>query len=285
MRLGDRPHKAREQIDSTFGKPRRVRGDGLFHAGAGLERGFGAGRVADAGRSTSALDVRRRGRASRATPPTRSYTTTVAAPGGAKTRPTPSVTIALPAAAPAAARTASFSRCSSSAAAPAIAREAAWLLPRRLAALRSGRPLRRRRAARRGGQLPRHRGLFRGARRIPRRPAGGRPGGHEPRRVGQISAELVRDGQAAVAILVRPRTAASRRSTPARTPGARRRRSPGWRSAMPSRACRHDVLWYHANYVAPSWGRRLTPGRKDRHAHLLPLLILGPARAPDSVRR
>ena len=90
-------------------------------------------------------------------------------------------------------------------AASAVGRDRSRLAAKgRLAALCPGRPLcRQRRAARRAGQLHRGRGLSRGARRIARRPAGGRPGDHEPRRVGQISAELVRDGQAAVAVLLR----------------------------------------------------------------------------------
>ena len=68
-----------------------------------------------------------------------------------------------------------------------------------------------------------------------------------------------------------------------------------------------DVLWYHADYVAPSWGRRLSRVAEDRHAHFLPLVIRGPSlgrggvlgfgrgrlfswvsssrRRPDSVRR
>ena len=109
-------------------------------------------------------------------------------------------------------------------------------LSRRLAALRFGRPIQRRRSARRAGQLPRHCGLFRSARRIGRRPARGRPGGHEPRRVGQISAGLVRRRQAAGAILVRPARSVPVRSTPARPRGRRARASPGWRWRMSSRA-------------------------------------------------
>ena len=33
-----------------------------------------------------------------------------------------------------------------------------------------------------------------------------------------------------------------------------------------------DVLWYHADYVAPSWGHRLNMVEKIGAAHLLPRL-------------
>ena len=47
--------------------------------------------------------------------------------------------------------------------------------------------------------------------------------------------------------------------------GAGRRR--GWRWPTSCRASIHDVLWYHATYVAPSWGHRLSGGAEDR-AHI-----------------
>ena len=96
------------------------------------------------------------------------------------------------------------------------------------------------------------------ARGEPRRgPAGGRPGDHEPRSVGPISGGAGARGQAAGAILVRP---------PRRVPGGQHG-SAAWAQAqaitrlavanvVPS--VDTDVLWYHANYVAPSWGRRLS---------------------------
>ena len=66
-------------------------------------------------------------------------------------------------------------------------------------------------------------------------------------------------GQAAVAVLVRQSAHGQLPgSTPASTRGARRRRSPAWRSANAVPSLSNDVLWYHADYVAPSWGRRLT---------------------------
>ena len=76
----------------------------------------------------------------------------------------------------------------------------------------------RRRAADRRSQLHRRRRLSRSARREPRRPDGRRQGHHEPRRLGQISDQLVRRGQAAVAILIR-----SPRPIPVGRPGARTR--------------------------------------------------------------
>ena len=36
-----------------------------------------------------------------------------------------------------------------------------------------------------------------------------------------------------------------------------------------------NVLWYHANYVRPSWGRRLERSARDRPAHLLQLMAGG----------
>ena len=71
-----------------------------------------------------------------------------------------------------------------------------------------------------------------------RGPAGGRRRGHEPRRLGQVSAELVLDRQAAGAILVRPQRPVPGRRRRVRRRGAGRRPSPGWRSATPCRACR-----------------------------------------------
>ena len=46
-----------------------------------------------------------------------------------------------------------------------------------------------------------------------------------------------------------------------------------------------DCLWYHADYVAPSWGRRLNRVSEDRRAHLLPRLDPQPGASADSVSR
>ena len=118
-------------------------------------------------------------------------------------------------------------------------------------------------------ELPCHRGLFRGARRIARRPARRRPGGHEPRRFGPLSAELVRDGQAAGAILLRPPRPVPADRLRLATRGARREAIARLAAANVVPSMSTDVLWYHADYVAPSWGRRLTVVEQDRRAHLL----------------
>ena len=147
---GARPHRAREQIDQTSGKPRRVRGDGLLHAGAGLERGSGA----DRGATPRRIDVSAAVKATEidgAAKPlgTRTYATTPIAAAATPLRPTcrtasrgrhrqriyatkpaPSVTVALsPANATASGQRHPRRRIRrrASAAAPAIAREAAWL--------------------------------------------------------------------------------------------------------------------------------------------------------------
>ena len=75
---------------------------------------------------------------------------------------------------------------------------------------------------------------------------------------GQYPTSLVRRGQAEGAVQLRPRAASSRASTPA---------AEAWRKAQAiariaianmAQVLPTDVLWYHADYVAPSWGRRLT---------------------------
>ena len=123
-----------------------------------------------------------------------------------------------------------------------------------------GRPLQRRRAARRAGQLHRRRRLSRSARRNARGPARRRPGHHEPRRFGQVS------GDAGAAPSSSRGSSRSSIRAPAQFPCVDQS-SASWRKALaitrlavsnavPSLA--NDVLWYHADYVAPSWGRRLT---------------------------
>ena len=61
---------------------------------------------------------------------------------------------------------------------------------------------------------------------------------------------------------------------------AANRSSDAWRRAVAiariaqrgsTRLLAPNVLWYHANYVSPSWGRRLSRSSRDRRAHLLPL--------------
>ena len=90
---------------------------------------------------------------------------------------------------------------------------------------------------------------------------------------GKYPPELVRDNQAAVAILVR-----SHGQFPAVDNNC-----DAWRKAeaiarlaaaniVPSVST--NVLWYHADYVAPSWRRNLTEERKIGSAHLLPRLSL-----------
>ena len=208
-----------------------------------------------AGRSTPAFDVT--AAVKQAVPAaTRSYTTTVADPSGAKTRPTPSVTIALPTAAPAAAASSSAT-ASSSAAAPAIAKEAAWLY-------RAGWPLYA----------------------LVDRYGAGAPLDEETKCLATAVYFEARgeslEGQLAVARVVMNRAASGKYpptwcatvKQPWQFSFVRNGRFPAvdagsnaWRkaqaiarlavsNAVPSLS--HDVLWYHANYVAPSWGRRLT---------------------------
>ncbi len=109
-----------------------------------------------------------------------------------------------------------------------------------------------------GGKLPRGRRLLRSARRNARGSARGCSSGHESRRFGPLSVELVRDGQAAVRNSRSSATATFPRSTPIATRGASAQAIArlAISNAVPSLS--NDVLWYHANYVAPSWGRRLT---------------------------
>ena len=67
----------------------------------------------------------------------------------------------------------------------------------------------------------------------------------------------MRDGQAAGAILVRPQGLFP--SVDANCDAWRKAQAIARlavSNAVPSLS--NDVLWYHANYVAPSWGRRLT---------------------------
>ena len=110
------------------------------------------------------------------------------------------------------------------AAGPTIASEAAWLhhggwpLYALVDKLRDLGPARRARSTCLATAV-----YFEARGEIARRPAGGRPGGHEPRRLGQISAELVRDGQAAVRNSRSSAAAVSRPSTPIARRGARPR--------------------------------------------------------------
>ena len=130
-------------------------------------------------------------------------------------------------------------------------------LPEWLAALRTGRSLQQWRGAECGRDLPRDRRLLRSARRNARGSARGCSRSDESGRFGPLSVELVRDGQAAGAILLRPQGPLS--SVDANCDAWRKAQAIARlavSNAVPSLS--NDVLWYHANYVAPSWGRRLT---------------------------
>ena len=89
------------------------------------------------------------------------------------------------------------------------------------------------------------------------RPARGRRSGDEPRRLGPLSGEPVRRRRPAARNSPSSAAAASRRPTGLGRLAPRGRRRQGRRRAHGAAAAAADCLWYHANYVSPSWGHRL----------------------------
>jgi len=198
------------------------------------------------------------------------YSTAIAAPSGAalksrtvtalySTKPASSVTVALPPANPAALTSAStvFAAASSSAAAPAIAREAAWLygagwpLYALVDRYGAGAPLDEQTTClatavyfEARGESPE--GQLAVARVVMNRAASGK---YPPTWCGTVKQpwqfSFVRNGRF---------PAVDARSGAWRKAQAIARLAVS--NAVPSLSS--DVLWYHATYVAPSWGRRLT---------------------------
>ena len=111
--------------------------------------------------------------------------------------------------------------------------------------------------AQRGARMPGWGGLLRSPGRADRRPAGRRRGGAQPRRLGRVSGLDLRGRDAAGAILIRPRRPLPGDRQTQRRPGARRLPSRTSRPSTWPTLLSSDVLWYHADYVSPGWGRRL----------------------------